>query len=136
VFPAEVGDYLASAGLGLTVGTNLRYVPLTDADPDPAVALLETPGEPDAGTFGASLSASAFQLPRMLVIVRGSRNGASTARTLAKSVYDKLHRLGPVTLSGTTYYDVRAEQQPFGPDYDRNERPVYRFTIAATKAPS
>lgn len=136
MFPAEVGAYLAGAGIGLTVGTNLWYVPIPDSAADPAVGLIESVGEADAGTFGGSLTASAFQRPRMLVVVRGAREAAVTARTLAKSVYDKLHRLGPVTLSGVTYYDVRADQQPYGPDYDKNERPVYRFTISATKDPS
>ena len=136
MLPVEVANYLAAAGLGLTVGTNLFHVRLTDSAPDAAVGLAEMTGPGDAGTFGDSLSASAFEQSRLVIIVRGSRDGASTARTLAGSVYDKLHRLGPTTLGGVTYYDVRAEQRPFGPDYDENERPIYRFVVAVTKAPS
>ena len=133
MLPVEVGDYLAGQGLGLTVGTNLRYVPLTDADPDPAVAILETPGSQSEGAFGPSLSAPAFEHPRFVVIVRGSRDGGLVARTLAESIHKKLERLGPVTRAGTVYFDVRAQQPPFGPDYDANERVIYRAVYEATK---
>jgi hypothetical protein len=133
VLPDEIGNYLAGASLGLTVGTNLFYVPIPDAAPDPAVGILETPGAPSAGAFGVSLSAPAFEYPRFVVIVRGGRDTVSTARTLAESIHKKLERLGPVTLAGTVYFDVRAAQPPFGPDYDKNERPVYRAVYEATK---
>lgn len=131
----ELATYLAAAGLGLTVGTNLFSVPFPASAPDASVCVVEWGALASEETFGASLSAVAMEKPLFKVMVRGARDAADTARQLAGQVCKKLRRLGPATLSGVAYYNVTAEPPQFM-SFDDNGRPRWHFDGTAFKAES
>lgn len=128
----EIVTYLAAEGFG-TADTDLFAAPFPHDAPDAAVCI--TPlGGPSQETFGESLSAAAFDEPEFQVIVRGGRNAIGAARTKAQQIRNKLHRLGPVTLSGTLYHNVNAGLVNWL-RYDEEGRPLYSIRCEGTKAP-
>ena len=134
MLPDEIGTYLAGAGLGLTLGVNLYVLPFPETSPDAAVCLVEFDGR-TVGTFGASLSAAAVEEPSFKVIVRDGRDNGLQARQKADAVYKALRRLGPVTLSGVLYHNLKADL-PQWLGYDENNRSRYHFDVQAWKAES
>lgn len=128
----DLAAYLASAGLGLTLGTNLFSVAFPPKSPDQAVCIVEWGADRAEQTFGASLSAVAVERPALKVIVRDGKESAAAAKTLAYAVYKKLRRLGPVTLSSVNYLNVEAEV-PAALGQDENERHRYHFDLRVHK---
>lgn len=133
----EIGTYLAGAGLGLTLGTNLFLIPLPLISPDKAVALDVYSGKPADRTFGGSLAVNANEYPEFQVFVRDVRENAREAMVLAYAIHRKLDNLGPVTLSGVVYRDVKGiAGEPKFLDFDQNQRPIYWCAYEAAKDPS
>lgn len=130
----EIVTYLASAGIGLTAGANLFAVPFPEASPDVAAYVDVFGGQLNTRTFGPSLQAPLGENVDFLVVVRGVREGAAAAETLADSIYKKLDNLGPVTLTGVLYRDVRTtEGPPKFLAFDPMNRPLYYCAYLADK---
>ena len=129
---ADVGNYLAGAGLGLTLGTNLFQVPFPATCQDAAVCIVETPGEEDEFGSGPSLDPPALERPRLSVTVRDAPQNALTCRTLAGAIRSKLNNLGPVTLGGVLYHHLEAKPV-FYLSADQNERPRWVINVAVMK---
>lgn len=132
---AELATYLAGAGLGLTVGTNLFSFPFPTTAPDTAVCLVEWGSVPVPQNFGESLSPPSHERPQVKVIVRDARDAVGAARTQADAIYKKLRRLGPVTLSGVLYHNVYADLPAFL-SLDENMRPRFHFDLDIWKQES
>lgn len=133
----EIAAYLAGAGLGLTLGTNLFTVPFPVTAPDQAVAIDVYASQPADRTFGPSLTQPLGEHPEFNVFVRDARENAQAAQTLAYQIFRKLDFLGPVTLSGIVYRDVRAVGgEPKFMAFDQNMRPIYTMTLVCDKNPS
>lgn len=137
MLPAEIATHLQSSGLGLTLGTNLFYVPFPDTAPTDqvAVCIVERPGGEGGRTFGAGAAALVVEEASFLVMVRGARDGAVAARSLAEQVRAKLD-FGEAVLSGTRYLSVRPERPVYGPAYGPLELPVFYVEALAEKEPS
>jgi hypothetical protein len=137
VAPSEIATYLAGAGLGLTLGTNLFDAPFPEAPevPDAAVCLVDWGSVPSLPTYGPSLSPPSMERPQVKVIVRDGRDKVAAARTTAYAVYKKLRRLGPVTLSGVVYHNIDADV-PAWLGRDENKRPRFHFDLDVWKAES
>jgi hypothetical protein len=133
VLGSDIATYLAGQGLG-TLDVDVFAVPFPMVAPDVALCVSERPGTYE-GTFGASLSAAAFEEGEFQVLARGARNGIGTSRTKIDTVKTKLHRLGPVTLGSTLYFDVRCSS-PFFLRYDEEGRPMWCLNCVTEKAPS
>ncbi len=135
----ELAAYLAGAGLGLTLGTDLFSSPFLAASavpvPDLAVAVVDTGGDEAIGSFGGSLSAVDVERPEVMVYVRGARDNAEAAKAKAYAAWKKLRRLGPVTLSGVLYHNVAASM-PRLVGHDDNKRPVYAIVCDIWKEES
>ncbi len=135
----ELAAYLAGAGLGLTLGTDLFSSPFPASSavpvPDLAVAVVDTGSDESIGSFGASLSAVDVERPEVMVFVRGARDAVEVAKAKAYAVWKKLRRLGPVTLSGVLYHNVAA-RPPHLLGYDENKRPVYEILCDVWKEES
>jgi hypothetical protein len=133
----EVAAYLEGADLGLVAtgpNPNLFTVPFPLGGPDAAVCLIVFSAT-TLETFGESLSAPAAEEQNFKVISRGAPGEASAAQTKAYDVYKKLRRLGPVTLSGVLYFNIRA-QPPMFLSIDDADRPRYHFDATAWKQES
>jgi len=133
VLDSDIATYLAAQALG-TLDTDIFASPFPFDAPDAAVCVAERAGTAE-GTFGASLSAAAFDDAEFQVIARGARDAVGTSRTKIENVRAKLHRLGPVTLSGVTYYDIRCST-PFFLRSDEEGRPLWCINCQTEKAPS
>lgn len=131
---SEIALYLASAGIGLTAGSTVFDVPFPEASPDQAAYIDVFGGRNNDRTFGPSLQAPLGENVDFLVVVRGTREGAAAAEGLADSIYKKLDNLGPVTLSGVLYRDVRTtEGPPKFLGFDQNNRPLFYCAYLADK---
>ena len=135
----ELATYLAGAGLGLTLGTNLFSSPFPAASavvvPDLAVAVVDSPGEDPIGSFGPSLSSVDVERPEALILVRGGRDAVEAAKAKAYAVWKKLRRLGDVEISGTRYLAVAAKT-PYLLGYDESKRPIYAIVCDVWKEES
>lgn len=118
----EIAAYLVAQGFG-ALDVDVFAVPFPQSAPDAAVCVTALGGR-SQGTFGASLSAAAFDEAEFQVIVRGGRDAIAAARTKAQNIRAKLNRLGPVTLASTVYMDVRASLVTWL-RYDPEGRPLY-----------
>ncbi len=134
MLPLEVATYLVGAGLGLTLGTSLFDAPVPE-DAQEAAAWIESyPLRASDRTFGPSLQAPVGEWVGFSVFVRDARENATVAENLANSIYKKLDGLGPVTLSGVLYRDVRATAGPPYPlGVDASNRPLYACHYQADK---
>lgn len=135
----EVGGYLASytPSLGLTVGTNLFEMPFPTTAPDACVALDPVGGQKSSFTLGAPYGQVTRPLDETViftVFVRGGRDGAQAAQTLARQIYAALDGLLHTTLSGVVYIDVRSmHAAPVRLDPDKNQRSLWALTFQAQK---
>lgn len=131
----EIALYLAGAGLGLTAGVDLFWRTLEPNDPDVAVAVLDSEGDPD-DRAGSADPAAFVEHPRCLVVVRGSRDaGVEPVAELAGQVYRVLRKIGDDghdVLDGAPYLDGTAES-PYPASADENGRPRYLVEIALTR---
>jgi hypothetical protein len=133
VLGSDIATYLAAQGLG-TLDTDIFAAPFPFDAPDAALCIAERPGSAE-GAFGASLSSSAFDEGDFQVLARGTRDGVGASRTKIETVRTKLHRLGPVTLSGVVYFDIRCST-PFFLRYDDEGRPMWCIDCQTEKAAS
>lgn len=125
----DIVAVLEAGGLGLTTGAptpNLFATPFPENAPDKAVAVDVYGGHPSDRVFGTGKPAVVAEHPSLHVFVRDEQDKDAQAAALAMSVYDLLDGMGPVTLGGVLYRDVRA---PDGPPkflgFDGNLRSVY-----------
>ena len=108
----DVGNYLATQGLGLSEGTNLFLGTLPD-QPDDAVALYETGG-------GAPSLVDSTDTPSWQVRVRNT--DYATGRSMIETIWNALHGLTAVALGGTTYKLIWALQSPVAVGRDIKQR--------------
>lgn len=130
---ADVVAYLAAAGLGLTAGTNLFEGEMLEA-PAACVAVAHYASEePDDRVMSASLTAPGCEIERFQVMTRGPVR--ATVTTLAASIHAALDNLGPVTLSGRTYFRVDSDGPAFsiGQDQQLNWRRVANYRAKKTR---
>jgi hypothetical protein len=127
---SEIAAYLAGQGLG-TVDVDIFAVPFPHDAPDAALCVAERPGAYE-GTFGVSLSAAAFEDGEFQILARGARDGVGASRTKIDLVRAKLHRLGPITLGATVYYDIRCSSPGFL-RYDEEARPMWCINCVTEK---
>jgi hypothetical protein len=111
----DIAAYLQAQGIG-TVGTDIHKGFLPD-QPDDLVALFEYAGSPTELTM---CDAPALERPGLQVRVRNRTYPAARA-TIAAAV-DALHGLADVTLDGTRYLLIRANQSPASIGLDQNNR--------------
>lgn len=126
----DIATRLSAVALG-TLGTDLFDVPFPHDAPDVATCVVDRPGSYE-GTFGASLSAAAFEEGEFQVITRGSREAVTASRAAIEAVKTALHRLGPIALGGKTYYDIRTST-PYFLRYDEEGRPMWAITGTTEK---
>lgn len=124
----EIATYLAGQSLG-TLGTDIFDVPFPHDAPDIALCVVERPGIFD-DTF--KRDASVLEEGEFQVISRGSREDVAGSRLKIDQVKDALRRLGPVSLSGTMYYDVRPSS-PYFLRYDEEGRPMWAISCDCEK---
>jgi hypothetical protein len=136
----EIGSYLEAFGsgsLGLTVGTNLFEMPFPTTAPDACVGLEAYGGQPSSFTLGAQagvVTPPPDETVFFHVFIRGSRDGALTAATLARKIRAALDGLLHATLSGVFYLDVRSlHGAPMFLNYDKNQRPLWALDFQAEK---
>lgn len=110
----DICSYLAGAGLGLTVGTNLFKLPQPEmSTADPAVMLIEYGGRPAMRAMGPSIGDPVAEVTRFQVATITSLNGYQSGRNMIESVYQALDNLADTTIDGTRYLLIRALQPPF-----------------------
>lgn len=98
---SEVGAYLASLGLGLTVGTNL-FEGMEPSEPDLAICLYQRPGREPIRTSANTL---VVEQPGLQVLGRG--NDYETLHSLMASIRTSLQNFSG-TLSGVEYLQITA----------------------------
>ena len=129
----DVGGYLASAGLGLVVGSSLRLGELP-ATPNTVTCLREYPGVPPEAAFGSGLVA--MEHLRVQVVCRGAVDDYATPRTMAEAIYKALAACGVRTLSGTQYFGLFPLQSPAPLKRDVLGRWEMSFNVQADKEPN
>lgn len=109
-FLNELGDYLATAGIG-TVATNL-FIGELPASPDNCVALLGLPGS----VIGQAREVATLQFPRFQAIIRNT--SYDTASDKLQAVRTALHNKYGVILPHWRILRMHAEQEggPIGTD--------------------
>lgn len=127
---SEIAAYLVAQGLG-TIDVDVFAVPFPFDAPDVVLCVAERAGGYE-GAFGGSLSPAAFEDGEFQVLARGARDGVGASRTKIDMVRSKLHRLGPVTLGSTPYYDVRCST-PYFLRYDEEGRPMWALNCVTEK---
>lgn len=107
--------------------------------PDRVVGMIERTGdEPPAETFvgtgkGPKLN---MEKPNIQILIRTTQDAYEAARDLADSIYQGLHNLVGVTLSGTRYALIEALHPPFNVGIDEQGRWLIGFNIACWKRPN
>lgn len=113
----DISSVLASAGLGLTEGTNL-YISREPDSPAAVVTLFDTGGsEPSSGT-------EKNEFPTIQVRVRGTVMNYETAYDLIDSIKSTLHNLASQTINSTKYIGVWASSDIIALGYDASDRPI------------
>lgn len=129
----DLGTYGAAQGLG-TLGTDIFLGDFPDR-PDALSALFEYTGAAPLQLMSSQLSPGALSFPRIQVRTRALTYAA--ARAKAVDWQRKLHWLGPTTLSGTRYENIRALQsEPFPLRVDANGRQEFAANYEVFKRPS
>lgn len=120
----DLRTYLASAGLGLTAGTNL-FVSDMPTTPDACVCLFDYGGTPPQ----FFLDGTRLERPSVQVAVRAAT--LATARSTMDSVVTKMMALTGATVSGKNWVQCLPNQSPFFLRRDEKERPwvVCNFDI-------
>lgn len=127
----EVGTFLQSAGLSLTLGTNL-FLSLLPETPNDCTAIYEVAGIPPAIVMSTDLPG--IDQPRLQVVTRST--SYSTARTKADTIWKALLGVRDETLSGVYYLAINAldSPSPTARDHVQRERIMANFQV--WKAPS
>ena len=113
-------------------GTIMRdFMP---ASPDAVMVLYETGGlAPDLG-FG--VEGVDWENAGVQMVVRVAKNAHDTGRTRIEAAYRALAKVQADSLSGTLYYLIRPQQQPFLMSRDENERILFACNFLCWKEPS
>lgn len=133
----DIGAYLQSVGVG-TLGTTLFKGRLPLDAPhilvqDAVQALIEVPGLPPERVHDGPVAS--IDQPMIQVVTRGQPHDYAEARTRAETAYLALDGLSNVTLSGTAYLWIRAQQPPFVlRQADEMGRPVIVFSVWCARA--
>jgi hypothetical protein len=95
---AEVGAYLETQGLGTlkTSSNNPSSWPICD---------------PPIDTMGSTVGAVVAEQASLVVQVRSEQYDSAEAK--ARAIWNKLHKLGNTSLSGTRYLLIMARHAPF-----------------------
>lgn len=118
----DVANYIAAAGLGLTLGTNLFVADEIAAGVAPAVYVRPSGGPAPEDYFG---DAQSFLRLQVSVLVRGEREKKPESATLARSVASALHQ---APIAG--YVDVQLrESQPVFLGTDDNDAPGWAIGV-------
>lgn len=137
----EVGAFLAGAGLGLTVGTNLflnDLPPTADgAELDPCAAILESDGQGAEHVLHDLIAP--LEQPRLLVLARAEDE--PTARRIAQGMKRALRGVVNQTLTApdatSAYYlCIEPEGETTVVDRDQNERVTSGFTALVMRESS
>lgn len=124
----DVTTYLAGAGLGLTVATNLFYGQMPDT-PDDCVVVYERPGTRPDFTLGATEGQPHlpnFENVRLQVVVRRDGETAyAEGSALITSIWRALSLGGGITLSGTRYLSIEPMDSPAPMDEDKQGRLLF-----------
>jgi hypothetical protein len=115
---AEVGAYLETQGLGTlkTSSNNPSSWPIFlggvfPANVDEVIALAEGPSDPPIDTMGSTVGAVVAEQASLVVQVRSEQYDSAEAK--ARAIWNKLHKLGNTSLSGTRYLLIMARHAPF-----------------------
>jgi hypothetical protein len=114
-----LGDYLQTNSLG-TLGTNI-FLGKMPASPDYCICLYEYEGMAPVESFGNT--AYDVEMPRIQVVVRGTRDDYPTARDGAKTIKDLLANLTNVTISSTKVLRVASLGSTIPLGLDDKDRP-------------
>lgn len=88
--------------------------------PDAVIVLEEFPAGKPISAMGPSRHAPIRERAGLMVWVRSPKKDYGSARTVAETIYQKLHNLGE-TLSGRQYF-IQAMHAPALKEQDRNDR--------------
>jgi hypothetical protein len=112
----DIASYLAAAGLGLTIATNL-FVGREEASPDNCVTVFDTPGiKTDRTLDGGGL----YRRPAIQIRVRNRDYRA--AQQMAEDIYLELLGIANQVIGGTHYAIVGDMQEPHYLDTDESDR--------------
>lgn len=133
----DLGAFLETAGVGILGQTLFKGRLPMDAPhvlvQDAVLALIEVPGLPADRVHDGP--AANIEQPMIQVLSRGLPHDYMDARTRAEAAYLALDGLTNVTLSGTAYLWIYAQQPPFVLRQEDNMgRPHVAFNIRCAKA--
>ncbi len=140
----EVANYLAGAGIGLTIsssGTPVYGTPFPPESPAAAVAVIPYVSEGYVEAFGASLSGVLGERVRFQVVTRDDRDNMKSTEELANSINRVLRRYSggmsvPGSTASITYFYVRSMGSPTFLKYDEDDRALYSCNYKAHKEES
>lgn len=125
---ADIGQHLTDQGIvGGATGWRLAlgWIP---PRPDRIVAVTTSGGYPSAAKVG-------LDYPTVQVRVRAtSRADVDAGVAKAEAIYLALDHAGPVTINGTSYRDIQAEQYPMDLGEDENRRPEWSVNFRCLKS--
>jgi hypothetical protein len=134
---ADIAAYLASKGRGTLPAQGPPVVVGTifwndkPSTPDALIAVFGYAGQPPEWT-----NTNKYDKPSVQVLIRGAKNAAGAARTLAETIYQDLDGLTSITLSGTFYQRIEAAQSgptPMGKDENGRIEYVLNFYTSKTR---
>jgi hypothetical protein len=120
----DVTTFLSSAGLGLTVGTNL-FASLLPDQPDAAVAVFEYMPAPSDFTMGSgSLQTAlpAIEESRVQIMCRDIEANYNTNQATIEAIYRAMVQMSSSTIGGTFYQRFEPMQRPFFLHRDEKRR--------------
>ena len=126
---ADIAAYLAAKGRGTLAST--IFVNDKPGSPDALIAVLGYAGQPPEWT-----NTNKYDRPSVQVLIRGAKNAAGAARTLAETIYQDLDGVTNTTLSGTFYQRIEAAQSgptPMGKDENGRIEYVLNFYTSKTR---
>jgi len=125
----DMANYLAAAGLGLVVGTNL-FTGREPNSPANTATIYDTPGDAPMLT----MDNVRYDYPAIQVRVRNT--GYQAGWALIDSIRTALHGLAHVTQGGAVYELVKCDQEPFLLDYDESNRPRFVCNFSVQRKPA
>lgn len=137
----EIAQFLASQGLGLTVGSTAANgvwsVPFPTIASDTATCVIEYSGQAPLRSMSPTQSNPVFERAKFQVVSRDLPENAGTCRALQKSIQGVLQNMSgnlTTSTSGTTFYGyMDALQPPFFLKYDESARIYYAANYLAIK---
>lgn len=139
----EIATYLASQGLGLTMGSTgtggIFNVPFPTEAGDTATCVIEYPGMEPIRAMGPSLSVAVFEQPKFQVVSRDITDRAYSCRMLMDNIFANLTQLSATLTGGdgsqAFYGFIEPMQSPFFLKYDANGRILYSCNFRAKRRP-